>query len=244
MPEHVALVTGASRGIGRAIALALSIDHFVVVNFRSDAEAAKETLAFVEARGGRGTVVQADVSDPVQVGTMFDEIEDLSGHVSVLVNNAGIRRDGLALRMTDRDWSDVIATNLTGPFLCARRALPSMLRHRFGRIVTVTSVAALRGNPGQANYCAAKAGATGLTRSLAREVGRKGITVNAVAPGLIDTELTGELTDEQRSVLLSASPRGVPGTPDEVAATVAFLCSDAAANFNGAVLVTDGGMTA
>ncbi|MGH2805661.1 MAG: beta-ketoacyl-ACP reductase [Actinomycetota bacterium] len=244
MPERVAVVTGASRGIGRAIAVALSADHFVAVNFRSGVEEAKATLSAIEAGGGQGTIVQADVSDPAGVDALFTEVEDLSGPVEVLVNNAGIRRDGLALRMRDRDWDDVIATDLTGPFLCARRAMRSMLRLRFGRIVNMSSIAGLRGNAGQVNYCAAKAGLIGLTKALAREIGKKGITVNAVAPGLVDTDLTAALSDDQRAALLQEVPGGRAGRPEDVAAIVSFLCSEAAANVNGAVLVTDGGMTA
>jgi 3-oxoacyl-[acyl-carrier protein] reductase len=244
MPERVALVTGGSRGIGRAIALALAADHFVVVNYRTGAEEAKETLAAIEAMGGEGTTAQADVSHPADVDGLFAGIEEMSGPVSVLVNNAGIRRDGLTARMSDEDWNDVIATNLTAPFLCSRRAMRAMLKMRTGRIVNITSVAGIRGNAGQANYCAAKAGLIGLTRSLAREVGKKGITVNAVAPGLVDTDLTASLSEAQWAELLRDVPSGRPGTPEEVAASVAYLCSERAANVNGAVLVNDGAMTA
>lgn len=244
MPDRVALVTGGSRGIGRAISVALARDHFVAVDYRSGIEEAKETLSMIEATGGEGTVVQADVSNAADVDRLFTEVEELGGPVSVLVNNAGIRRDGLIARMSDADWDDVIGTNLNAPFLCSRRALRSMIRARFGRIVNISSVAGLRGSAGQTNYCAAKAGLLGLTRALAREVGKKGITVNAVAPGLIETDLTASLTDVQRAELIREIPSGRGGTPEDVAAAVAFLCSDAAANVNGTVMTTDGGMTA
>ena len=244
MPDRVALVTGGSRGIGRAISVALSRDHFVAVDYRSGIEEAKETLSMIEAAGGEGTVVQADVSNAADVDRLFTEVEELGGPVSVLVNNAGIRRDGLIARMSDADWDDVIGTNLNAPFLCSRRALRSMIRARFGRIVNISSVAGLRGSAGQTNYCAAKSGLIGLTKALAREVGKKGITVNAVAPGLIETDLTASLTDVQRAELIREIPSGRGGTPEDVAAAVAFLCSDAAANVNGTVMTTDGGMTA
>ena len=243
MPR-VALVTGASRGIGRAIALALAPDHAVAVNFRTGLEAAKETLALVEAAGGEGIAVGADVRDTAAVDALFAEVEDRLGPVAVLVNNAGCRADALAVRLDDEAWSDVLDTNLGGTFACSRRALRPMLRNGWGRIVNVTSVAALQGNAGQANYCAAKAGMVGLTRALAREVARKGITVNAVAPGLVDTDLVAGLDDAQRAALLATIPAARTGTPEEIAAAVRFLCSDDAAYVTGAVLTVDGGMTA
>ena len=245
MSSRIALVTGASRGIGRAIAVALARhDHAVAINYRSGTDEAKETLAAVEEAGAEGIVVQADVTDPAAVKEMFQEVEERLGPVSVLINNAGIRRDGRALRMTDDAWDSVIATNLTGAFSCSRRALRTMVRERWGRIVNVTSVAGLRGIPGQANYCAAKAGLIGLTKALAAEVSKSGVTVNAVAPGLIDTDLTSSLPAERFSELVSAIPAGRSGTPDDIAEVVAFLCSDDAAYVNGSVLPIDGAMTA
>ncbi|HJR44913.1 MAG TPA: 3-oxoacyl-[acyl-carrier-protein] reductase [Actinomycetota bacterium] len=245
MPERIALVTGASRGIGRATAVALAEAGFgVAVGFRSDTDGAKQTLALIESIGGEGIAVEADVSRPAAVEEMFDHVEDALGPATVLVNNAGVRADGLAVRMSDETWGRVLETDLSGPFACCRRALRSMIRQRWGRIVNVASVAGLRGSAGQANYSAAKAGLIGLTRTLAREVARKGVTVNAIAPGLIDTDLTVSLTSEQRRQLIDEIPMGRAGTPEEVGQLVAFLCSERASYITGAVVVADGGMTA
>lgn len=242
--SDVALVTGSSRGIGRAIAVALAPGRAVAVNFKTNAEEAKETLRLVEAAGGEGVTVCADVGERGAVEALFAEVEDALGPVGVLVNNAGCRADGLALRLGDDAWDAVLETNLSGAFACSRRALRSMVRARSGRIVNVASVAGLKGNAGQANYCAAKAGLIGLTRALAREVASRGITVNAVAPGLVDTDLVAGLDPARRAALIDSVPAGRTGTVEEVAAAVAFLCSDAAAYVNGAVLTVDGGMTA
>ncbi len=244
MRDGVALVTGGSRGIGRAVSVALARTRPVAVNYVAAAQEAKHTLAQIEARGGEGMVVQGDVSDPAAVDAMFAEVEDAFGDVAVLVNNAGIRRDALGLRMPDSAWRAVLAVNLDGAFFCARRALRKMVLRREGRIVNVASVAGLAGSPGQANYAAAKAGLIALTKTLAREVARKGITVNAVAPGLVETELTTSLPEARYSELVGAIPAGRAGTPDEVADLVAFLSSEEAAYVNGAVLVADGAMTA
>lgn len=245
MPERVALVTGGSRGIGRATSLALARRGFAVaVNYRTDAEEAKETLRAIEMIGAEGMVVEADVRDSDEVETMFARVEDSLGHLGVLVNNAGVRADALGARMSLDQWRSVLDTNLTGAFVCTKRALRAMVRERWGRIVNVASVAAMRGSPGQANYSAAKAGLIGLTRSLAREVARKNVTVNAVAPGLIHTDLTGSLTPEQRERLIDQIPMGRAGTAEEIAEVVAFLTSEEAAYITGAVVVADGGMTA
>ena len=244
MPKPVALVTGGSRGIGRAITLALAdAGHPVAVNYFSRGDEAKETMSLVEETGGESFSVQADVGEPGEVHRLFSEVEDALGPVGVLVNNAGVRDDGLALGMSDDSWNDVLRINLSGTFFCCRRALKSMLRARWGRIVNVTSIAGLRGSPGQVNYSAAKAGVVGLTRTLAKEVAVKGITVNAVAPGLIATELTTNLPGERFHEMVDEIPQKRPGTPEDVANTVRFLCSEEAGYVTGGVFVTDGGLT-
>lgn len=245
MPEQATLITGASRGIGRAVALALASEgRPIAINYRSGADEAKETLTMVEERGGRGICVQADVGDPEQVDRCFSEVEAELGAVTVLVNNAGVRADGLALSMTDEMWDRVIRTNLFGTFVCARRALRGMLRNRWGRIVNVSSIAGLQGSPGQANYSAAKAGVIGFTRTLAREVAAKNITVNAVAPGLVSTELTETLGEKRLAELTSHVPQGRAATPEEIAGSVRWLCGEEAGYVTGSVLTLDGGMTA
>ncbi|HVM36698.1 MAG TPA: 3-oxoacyl-[acyl-carrier-protein] reductase [Actinomycetota bacterium] len=243
--SDVALVTGASRGIGRAVAVALAeTGRVVAVNFNSDADGAKETLRLIEAAGGEGICVGADVGDEDAVERLFSEVEEAVGPVGVLVNNAGVRADGLALRMRAEQWDRVIRTNLFGTFACSQRALRNMLRARAGRIVNVSSIVGTQGSPGQTNYGAAKAGVLGLTRSLAREVAAKGITVNAVAPGLIETKLTTNLPQDRYEELVRGVPVGRAGQPHEVASLVSFLCSNDAAYITGGTFVIDGGMTA
>lgn len=245
MSRKVALVTGASRGIGRAIAVELArADLRVAVGYRSDVEGAKETVALIEDIGGEAIPVQADVSIKDDVDRCFDEVEDRLGPVGVLVNNAGLRADGLAVSLSDESWNRVIGTNLYGAFACSRRALRSMLSERWGRIVNVSSVAGLKGSPGQVAYSASKAGLIGLTKTLAREVGRRNITVNAIAPGLVETELIEDLTDAQKKLLVEGTTLERPGTPEEVAHAVAYLCSENAAYTNGTVLTIDAGLTA
>ena len=243
--KPVALVTGASRGIGREIAKSLAAaGHPVAVNYRSDEEGAKETLEAIHAEGGEGFSVQGDVSDPNDVSRLFDDVEEALGPVGVLVNNAGMRKDGLAVRMSEEDFEAVVRTNLTGAFSCTKRALRQMLKARSGRIVNIASVAGLRGSPGQSNYAAAKAGLIGLTKTLAAEVAARNITVNAVAPGPVETELTASLSEKAWEALIEAVPQKRAATAAEVAGAVAYLCSDAAAHVTGTVLVIDGGMTA
>ena len=239
----VALVTGASRGIGAAVARALAADgHDVAVGYAADADGAAATVAAVEALGRRSVALQADVSDEGQAQALVEGAEEALGPLDALVLNAGITRDGLAVRMSAEDWTAVIDTNLSGAFYTARPALRGMLRRRAGSIVAVSSVVGVIGNAGQVNYAAAKAGLLGMVRALAREAGGRGVRVNAVAPGYITTDMTAALTDEQRDALLVQTPLGRLGTPEDVAGAVAFLCSPAAAFITGATLAVDGGL--
>ncbi len=241
----VALVTGASRGIGQASALALARNGMAVgVAYRADREGAEEAAAKARADGGQAVAIALDVRDEASVGAGFDLIEAQLGAVAVLVNNAGFTKDGLAVRYPTETWDRTLDTNLKGAFLCSRRALPKMLRARWGRIVNVASVAALRGNTGQAAYAASKAGLVGMTRALAREVGGRGITVNAVCPGFVDTKMTAFASAELRAKYLEITPAGRFGTPEEVAAVIAFLSGAESGYVNGAVIAVDGGLSA
>ncbi|MCT0207030.1 3-oxoacyl-[acyl-carrier-protein] reductase [Synechococcus sp. CS-1332] len=238
---QVALVTGASRGIGRAIAESLAVaGATVVVNYARSPEAAQAVVDTITAAGGQAWSHQADVADEQAVEAMVKAVLEKEGRLDVLVNNAGITRDGLLMRMKTADWQSVIDLNLTGVFLCTRAVSRSMLKARRGRIINITSVVALMGNPGQANYSAAKAGVIGLTRSSAAEFASRSITVNAVAPGFIDSDMTKELDKEP---ILAAIPLARMGQPEEVAGAVRFLAADpAAAYITGQVLQVDGGM--
>jgi len=241
----VALVTGASRGIGHATSLALAgAGLWVAVGYRSDPDGAEEAVAKASADGGRAMAVAIDVRDEGSVDQGFKEVEARLGPVRVLVNNAGYTRDGLAVKYATEQWDATVETNLSGAFFCARRALPAMLKARWGRIVNVASAAALRGNAGQAAYSASKAGVVGLTRSLAREVGSRGITVNAVCPGFVSTRMTEPQGEEIRQRYIDMTPAGRFGTAEEVAAVVAFLAGPDAGYVNGAVIAVDGGLTA
>jgi 3-oxoacyl-[acyl-carrier protein] reductase len=242
-PGRVALVTGASRGIGRAVAVALAqAGCRVAVGFGGDAAGGAETLAMVTATGRTGKTVGIDVADAAAVDAAFTAVEAELGPVEILVNNAGITRDGLLARMSDDQWAAVLDTNLGGAFHTIRRATPKMMRARFGRIVNVSSVSGHLGAPGQANYSAAKAGLLGLSRAVARELASRNVTCNVVAPGPIVTAMTDGLPDEWRAAMEATVPLGRLGTPEEVAAVVAFLCSDAAAYVTGALVPVDGGL--
>jgi 3-oxoacyl-[acyl-carrier protein] reductase len=243
--QTVAFVTGASRGIGRATSLALARSGLAVaVGFRSDQSSAEETVAKIEADGGQAQAVHCDVVDEASVGEAFGAIEGGLGAVGVLVNNAGFTKDGLALRYSLEDWETTMGVNLRGAFLCSRRALRAMLKARWGRIVNVSSAAGLRGNPGQAAYTSAKHGMVGLAKSLAREVGNRGITVNAVCPGFVETDMVAGVSDVNRQMWMNLTPVGRFATPEEVAAVIAFLVGPEAAYVNGAAIPVDGGLTA
>jgi 3-oxoacyl-[acyl-carrier protein] reductase len=237
-----ALVTGASRGIGAAIAKALAADGWAVgVNYAASKDAAEQVVSEIEQAGGRAVALPGDVADPASPDALFAALEEAFGApVLTLVNNAGITRDDLTPTLGDEEWNAVIETNLSAAFRFTRRALKPMMRARQGRIVNISSAVALRANPGQSNYSAAKAGLIALTKTTAVEVARRGITVNAVAPGWIDTDMTAEVSKD----LLSAVPARRAGTAEEVAACVRFLASPAASYVTGAVLTVDGGLAA
>jgi len=240
----VALVTGASRGIGAACAIALAeAGHDVGIGWLRDEAGAQDTVRAVEATGRRALAHRADVSVEDEAGGLVAAVEDGLGDLDVVVLNAGITRDGPAIRMDAERWCAVLDTNLSGAFFTARPALRGMLRRRTGSIVAVSSVVGLGGNVGQANYAAAKAGLVGLVRALARECGPRGVRVNAVAPGYVETDMTAALTPEHRERLLALTPLGRFGTPADVAGAVVFLCSPAAAYLTGIVMPIDGGLS-
>jgi 3-oxoacyl-[acyl-carrier protein] reductase len=239
----VALVTGGSRGIGRAIALALAEQGArVAVNFVTNAAAAEGVVQEIQGSGGQAIAIQGDVSQPQDVRRLVDETLASFDKLDILVNNAGLTRDGLLLRMSEDEWDSVMAVNLRGAYLCTKAALRPMIRQRWGRIVSIASVAGLVGNPGQANYAAAKAGLIGFTKSVAKEVASRQITANVIAPGLVHTEMTAVLTEGQEQAVLQLVPAGRAATPQEIAPAAVFLASEEAGYVTGAVLAVDGGL--
>jgi 3-oxoacyl-[acyl-carrier protein] reductase len=242
--SKVALVTGGSRGIGRSIALRLAHDgNAIAVNYAHNADAAGSVVDEITTAGGVAVAFGGDVSKAEDVDELFDAVESKLGAVEILVNNAGITRDDLLLRMKPEAWAEVIATNLTSNYLCSKAALRGMLRARWGRIISIGSVSGIYGNAGQTNYAATKAGVIGFAKSLAKEVGSRNITVNVVAPGFITTQLTAELGDDFAAAIQERIALGRLGHPEEIASAVGYLASDEASYITGQTIVVDGGMS-
>jgi 3-oxoacyl-[acyl-carrier protein] reductase len=242
MRNRIAFVTGASRGIGRACALALAAAGARVVLAARQLEKLEQVAAEIRAAAAQPFVVEMDLSNPDSIRAAFAKAAKEFGHIDILVNNAAVTKDGLALRMKQQDWDSVLATNLTGAFVAVQQVLLAMMRERWGRIINITSVVAEAGNAGQANYVASKAGLIGLTKSLAQEMASRNVTVNAVAPGFIDTDMTAVLSQDLKEKLLAAIPLGRLGRPEDVAAAVRFLASEDAGYITGHVLNVNGGM--
>ncbi len=247
--EKVVIVTGGSRGIGRAICQALAVpgvriyfNYFSPANPEAEEAAAAETIELLEKAGASATGICANVAVQSEVAGFFDKVMAEAGRVDVLVNNAGITRDNLMVRMKEEEWDAVLSVNLKGPFMCTQLAAKIMMKQRFGRIVNIASVVGVIGNVGQANYVAAKAGIIGLTKTAAKEYAARGVTVNAVAPGFIETDMTANLPEKVRTLMLAQIPLARPGQPEDVAGAVKFLASDAAAYLTGQVLHVSGGM--
>ena len=239
----VALVTGGSRGIGRAVAIELAKEGAAVaINYAGNKAAAEEVQSIITQMGGKAMIIQADVSDEKSAMQMVEEVIAQLGGIDILVNNAGITRDGLFIRMKEEDWNAVINTNLTGIFNCTKVAAKYMMKKRSGRIINMSSVSGIMGNAGQTNYAAAKAGVIGFTKSLAREMASRGITVNAVAPGFIATDMTAAMPEKAQEHVLTSIPLGKMGKPEDIANAVLFLASDKASYITGQVIHVDGGM--
>jgi 3-oxoacyl-[acyl-carrier protein] reductase len=239
----VAVVTGASRGIGKSIAIELAKQGAdVVVNYAGSVDRANEVVKEIESLGRKAMSIQCDVSNSESVNAMMKEALDAFGSIDILVNNAGITRDNLLMRMKDSEWDDVINTNLKGVFLCTKAVTRPMMKQRKGRIINITSIVGVTGNPGQANYVAAKAGVIGFTKTTAKELAQRNITVNAIAPGFITTDMTDKLTDEVKNSMLTQIPLGQFGNPEDIANAVVFLASDESSYITGQTLHIDGGM--
>ncbi len=243
LTNRVALVTGASRGIGRAVALKLAeCGAKIVINYKQSAAQAEKVAEQIRSQGGQCLTAQGDVAVAADVERVFQAAQQSFGRVDILVNNASINRDTLILRMSEQDWDEVLSTDLRGAFLCTKAALRSMMRERWGRVINISSLAGLLGNAGQANYSAAKAGLIGLTKAVAREMGSRGITVNALAPGFIETDMTRDLPQSLKDEALRRIVLGRAGKPEDVAGAAAFLASDEASYITGQVLAVDGGL--
>lgn len=239
----VAIVTGASRGIGRAVAIALAkAGAKVIINYAGNVAAAEEVKNIIEAAGGHGMLMQADVASEEAVTSMVKQTMESFGRIDILVNNAGITRDNLLMRMKEGDWDAVMNTNLKGVFLCTKSVSRVMMKQKYGKIINMTSVVGLTGNAGQSNYAAAKAGVIGFTKSMAKELASRGITVNAIAPGFINTDMTAGLPEQVKEGFITNIPAGHLGNPEDVAAAVVFLVSDSANYITGQTLNVDGGM--
>ncbi|HZK37309.1 MAG TPA: 3-oxoacyl-[acyl-carrier-protein] reductase [Clostridia bacterium] len=237
------LITGGSRGIGRAIALAFAEEGTnVIINYTSDEENAKDVIKEIEKFGVKGLAVRANISKAEEVNSMFDKIKEDFDMIDILINNAGITRDSLFIGMKEKDWDEVIEVNLKGMFLCTKAVIRKMLRQKYGRIVNISSVVGVIGNPGQANYCASKAGVIGLTKSLAREVASRNITVNAIAPGFIKTDMTDALPGDIKESVMGTIPMGRYGNPEDIANIAVFLSSGKAGYITGQIIHIDGGM--